>query len=230
MSMNVPTILAALFAALTIGSGVVAYRQHATLDKLRLEAASERTAAESQTNRVRHVAVSTNRTPAGQLSESDKLEMLKLRGEVTRLRQQARDLGGIRKENEQLRANLKTGPGTAGGGLLPQGYVRRRDAQFAGAGSPEATLQSMLWAIEHKDTNALFSLMDEDAARRLREGFAREGAEEFWKQAGMVPGWRIVGTEAVSDDEVTLKVEILPGETTEGMRLKRVGNDWKFKQ
>jgi hypothetical protein len=222
--MNAPSWTTVLLAVAALGGGLLAFRQQADLAQLRGEASALAGARATTATPVTRVTAPAE----GGLNEAEKLELLRLRGEVTRLRARLKELSGIRVENEKLRAQLNAARagGTPAG--LPEGYTRRRDAQFAGYGSPEATLQSMLWAIEHQDTNVLFAAFDPENSRRMREAMTGDGADEFWKQARVVPGWRVVEKQQLVPDGVILKVEIMPGEAPQDMRLRLFGNEWKL--
>ena len=226
--MNARTWITVSLALAAIGGGLFAFRQQAEIAQLRGHTAALATARAAQARSA--TPVPKTGSAAETLSEQEKLELLRLRGEATRLRERVRGLSGLRVENEKLRAGVKAAGQPGAGPGLPAGYVRRRDAQFAGYGSPEATLRSLLWAIEHQDTNSLLAAFDAEHSQGMRDALAREGAEEFWKETGVIPGCRIVATEQVADDEVDLKVEFAPGDTPQSMRFKRVGDDWKLRR
>lgn len=222
--MNAAGWTTVLLAVAAFGGGLLAFRQQADIAQLRGEASA---LAGVHSTTIAPV-ISARAPAAGGLSEAEKLELLRLRGEVTRLRARLKGLSGVRVENEKLQAQLNTARAGGAPAGLPEGYTRRRDAQFAGYGSPEATLQSMLWAIEHQDTNALLGSFDPENGRHMREAMTGESAEEFWKQARIVPGWRVVEKQQLSPDGVILKVEIMPGEAPQDMRLRLIGNEWKL--
>ena len=226
--MNARTWITVSLVLAAIGGGLFAFRQQAEIAQLQGHTAALATARAAQA-RSATPAPKTG-SSADALTEAEKLELLRLRGEATRLRERVRGLSGVRVENEKLRAQLSAAAQPGGGAGLPAGYVRRRDAPFAGYASPEATLQSLLWAVEHRDTNSLFTAFDAEHSQGMRDALAREGAEEFWKETQVIPGWRIVTTDQVADDEVELKVEFVPGDTPQSMRLKRVGNEWKLRR
>lgn len=223
--MNARTWIAAVLVLAAVGGGLFAFRQQAEIAQLRGHAA----ALARATGRPATRAVLPP-TAAGGLSEAEKLELLRLRGEATRLRDRVRQLSGLRVENEKLRAQLNAAGPTGAAPGLPAGYLRRRDAQYTGYGSPEATLQSLLWAIEHRDTNILLAAFDADHSQAMRDALTQAGTEEFWKETRIIPGWRIVARESVANDEVDLKVEFVPGDTPQSMRLKRVGSEWKLRR
>ena len=52
--------------------------------------------------------------------------------------------------------------------------------------------------------------------------------EEFWRVAGILPGFAITGSEKKSDTEIDLKVEMLPGQT-DTIHAHKVGAEWKLR-
>lgn len=226
--MSAHTWMAVCLVSAAVGGGLFAFRQQTAITQLRREATALAAARAAPARP--GTASPMPDAAASTLSEAEKLELLRLRSEATRLRERLRGLSGIQVENEKLRASLAAGGQPGGGPGLPAGYVRRREAQFAGYGSPEATLQSLLWAIEHRDTNILFAVLDVERRQDMRDALTRSGAEGFWKETRIIPGCRIVATEHIADDEVDLKVEFAPGDTPQNMRLKRVGNEWKLQR
>jgi hypothetical protein len=165
-------------------------------------------------------------SPAGRsdLSETNRLELLRLRAEVIRLGQRQRELAPARTENASLKARMATNAPAA----PPPGWVRRAEARFTGAGSPEAALQSFFWAIEHRDTNALLQLMTDTQAEQMRKAIEAGERNDFWEESRLIPGFRIVGTEARSDTERVVKVEFIPGEQPAEIVVRRVGQDWRL--
>jgi glucose/arabinose dehydrogenase len=161
---------------------------------------------------------------AGALSNEELLELMRLRNQVHQMRERLREMPGVRSENENLRVRLavaqtnQTGAATV---QLPPGYIRRKDAQFLGFSTPEATLQSLFWGAANHDTNVLFRAMD-----GIESQFARDEAD-FWKKAGAIPGFHILRTESQSDTEAEIKFEIVPGQE-ETAHAHKAGSDWKL--
>jgi hypothetical protein len=87
-------------------------------------------------------------------------------------------------------------------------------------------LQSFFWAIEHRDTNGLTSLVAEEAGDLFMRQFSENGPDAFWKEIGIVPGCRVTGTERQSDDKVQLPVQLIVRDETDDWTARRVGNRW----
>lgn len=239
--MRLPTVSTLVLTVAALCGGFVAFRQHGQIGQLRVETARLAEPPRRHDRLGEHPPAPPS-PASSELSETEKLELIRLRGEVTRLRQQVRDLDGVRAEHQRLRTSLglppettNAAPGTASGvagtnAAAPSTrYLRRQDAQFAGFASPEATLQSLLWAIEHRDTNALFSAFAEDETGKwLRQALESDEAERAWEQLRLMPGLRVLSAEPAGD-ELVIQAEFLPGEPGERIGLVRRGNAWKIR-
>ncbi len=226
--MNTRNLVAYIAGVAAVSGGLAAFRQHShltELDREHADLARSHVVAATQS-----VAIARPASAPGQLSEADKLELLKLRGEVTRLRERQRELAGVKAENQALRARAgvkgtnAVGPQVA----LPPGYVRRQDAQFLGQATPEAALQSFFWAIQNRDTNTLVRLLPDEGVQDMLREMEKQGEAEFWEAIGIIPGFRLVGSERRSDTETVLKVQIMPGDNAQSMTARLVGNEWKL--
>ena len=161
------------------------------------------------------------------LNEDEKLELLRLRGEITRLRERQGDLARQDEDNAALRSRLAAGTSNPASAGLPSGFVPRAQVPLAGYGTPHAAFQSLLWAVEHRDTNVLFRALSEGSRQQLMAMAERGGAESFWREAGMIPGYHYVGEKSVDDDTTALTIEFLPGEPTE-IIVRREAGDWRL--
>jgi hypothetical protein len=158
------------------------------------------------------------------LNHEEKMELMRLRGEITRLHQRQRELAPLQAANKALLARVAAAQANEQPGAiaLPPGYVRRKDARFAGYGTPEAALESWFWAIANRDTNTLLRIMP----HFTNQIYGAE-AERFWKEAGMCPGFRILKNEIRSDSGVSLTIEMLPGEEVK-IEARKNGEEWQL--
>lgn len=224
--MNARNLVAFVAGVAALVGGLAAFQQHSRLADLERQRADlEQARATAATQQVAKPAPA-----ASQLSEKDKLELLRLRGEVTRLRERQRELAGVKAENQALRARAGVkGTNTVGAQIaLPPGYVRRQDAQFLGQATPEAALQSFFWAIQNRDTNTLLRVLDDQGGQEMLREMERQGETKFWEGTGIIPGFRVVNSRPQSDSEVMLEVEVIPGDNLEAMSARLVGNEWKL--
>jgi len=199
------------------------------LISLKLEESKLRQPAVEVTQPVGHVANVAITSPP---QYTPSAELLRLRGEVGQLERRKRELASIRTENETLRTQLATkGTNAPTGIVLPAGYIRKADAKLAGFGTPEDTIQSMLWAIQNRDTATFIQAFNPEAAKQMEAEIERRGsAEEFFKEAEAMPGLRILGKETESNDTTVLTIEMIPGDesSSQKVRFKQFAGQWKL--
>lgn len=178
------------------------------------------------------VAPPSEATPATPKQQSPSTELLRLRGEVGQLERRKREFSSTQSENKTLRTQLAAkGTNAPGAFVLPAGYIKKSEAKFAGYGTPEDTIQSLLWAIQNENTTQLLQAFDSEFSRHLETEIQRRGSpEEFFKDTKAMPGLRIIGKQTEPDGAAVLTVEILPGDEihTEKMRLKQFDGQWKL--
>ncbi len=159
-------------------------------------------------------------------------ELLRLRSQVTRLTERRRELEGVRAENERLRAQLGSrGTNTVAGSQPPPGYIRKSEAQNVGFNTPEATLQTLLWATRNRDETVVLQAFMPDRADEMRELFATAKArnKDFFSEQVMPPGLRVVGRkQRPDDDSLYLEVELLPGIPHETIQFQQTNGQWKI--
>ena len=171
---------------------------------------------------------------------AEKLELLRLRNEVSQLRESAKDLERLRAElaaakaeTSRLRTAESSSVSPAANAPGP-GLVAKQDWRFTGYSSPETTLQSLLYSMGTGDFDA-FMAGHAPAAREsflkesdlTKEKFAAESTQEMEK----IVGYRIVRREPSSTDEkVVLSFEVLEVDgksKQQSMTFTREGQDWR---
>ena len=158
-------------------------------------------------------------------------ELLQLRAEVTRLNARKRELSGVAEEAERLRAQLERNQtNSAAGTQLPAGYMRKSQAQFVGYSTPENTLQSLIWAMQHHDMTRFLETLSPEEAQGMRARLDPSGQPEkgFFKAMDSLPGMAIQSRQDFPDGSVELQVEIGPGMPPEKMRLRPMNGEWKI--
>ena len=160
--------------------------------------------------------------------EGTSRELLQLRAEVTRLTSRKRELAGVEKASEQLRAQLATPP--AGSGMpLPRGYIRKANARWLGCSTPENTVQSWLWALQHHDfTRMLETLSPGDAQRAQARMGVKGDNDAFFKQMDVLPGFAIQGRKNLPDGSVELEIYLTPGMPAQHVELQTIHGQWKM--
>ena len=175
--------------------------------------------------------VETSQPPAT-VQAGPSLELLRLRNQVGQLERRKRELAGLTAENQKLQVQLaaKATNSPGGGVALPSGYIRRANAKNVGFGSPEDALQSFLWAIEHRDLPTLLQVFEPSQAEQIAAELKRSGSsEDFFKDAGVVPGLLITERQSKEDGSVDLTVRIDPtDDSTQRMRFKQFDGQWRM--
>jgi hypothetical protein len=207
----------------------MAGRQRQQLKELRAE--QQQLATQTEAAKQAVLEASQNLQPAARQT-GPPIELLELRGEVTRLKGRVRELAAARGEHEQLRAQFAAGStNSVAAPTLPPGYMLKSRAQWKGLNTPEDTLQSFLWAAQNRDLTNLLQTMTPRTASEVWEDAQRGGRsmDDFFKEAGALPGMRIVGRTQEGADLVVLQVEIIPGMgKPELMRLRLINGEWKM--
>ena len=115
---------------------------------------------------------------------------------------------------------------------MQEGYYAKESWAFSGYATPEAALQSVIWAMREGDTKTfLSSLAPEEMARVQREWGNKSEAEisdDAKRGTDKISSIRILESKTVSDDEVVLNVYAAGGEDkVEKISMKRFGAEWK---
>ncbi|MSU58001.1 MAG: hypothetical protein EXS35_07455 [Pedosphaera sp.] len=132
-------------------------------------------------------------------------------------------------ENEKIRARLAAAR-TNAVKALPAGYIRKSNARFAGYTTPEATVESMLWAMQHRDFPKVLASLSPEMAGEMRKGI-EEGhttIERIFDDAEKLPGLNVVGRNVTTNGLIELVIEIVPGEHTRTTRFRQINGEWKI--
>lgn len=216
--------------------------QHESLAKFKAENESLRRQIE-QLWRAQTPAIS-NSSNGDALTPEQMSELLKLRGEVTQLRGETNEIASLREQNEKLEASLKEIKPAAQTNAVAKKKLRPEDAlpqdvhppnswAFRGYDSPDATVESMVWAMTHGDKAAFMAgLTPEGAAEievHLKDDFAKEVKSEEMGE------YRILDRQTLSDDEVVMTVYSTRKNengdyvgNSEDTTFKNIGGQWKI--
>lgn len=160
-------------------------------------------------------------------------ELLKLRGEVGVLRNQL-------NQQDRLRGGTSHPEAKAAQTNQVTSSVfddhPRETWKLAGYATPDAALQSWLWAYCNGDKTAMLNSLSPDKFKveeaRLAQKTETQLKEESERESQIVRGYQIVDQSALSDSEIELSLVI---KLTDGSiqrpikyRVVKVGDDWKF--
>ncbi|HEX5219745.1 MAG TPA: hypothetical protein VFZ59_09270 [Verrucomicrobiae bacterium] len=219
-------IIVCVIVSVIVLTGTFAQRR--ALVSLRLEENKLNQHATETAESVGQPVASAAAPPA---QHSPSVELLRLRGEVGQLERRKRELSNLRSENGILRTQVAIkGTNAPGVFILPADYIKKSAAKFAGYGTPEDTVQSLLAAIQNRDVNAFVEAFSPEEAERVAARIqSGSSPDEFFKEADIIPGLRIVKKDKDADDTVTLTVELLPGEADQTeLQLKQFDGQWKL--
>jgi hypothetical protein len=245
--MSLTALKAALVGAVVIASaaGPLAVRHwHQGKSRHRMEALRQQArqlaelAAENQ--RLSNLVAQTR---SAALSKEQFRELLRLRGEIGRLRQAASEVDTLRAASRPLPAG-QTSPQEPPPALPPpdpqkvQAYWPKSQLAQVGYSDPAAALQTALWAMSWGDPEALAASATPEAKTNLtRELWFQHGppAEELAastrliaESLGPTTGFYVVGQRSESQDEAELEVYFQGEGKTRPFTLKKIGEEWKF--
>jgi len=167
------------------------------------------------------------------MTEEGHIELLRLRNQAAQLRTATSELQQLRAQASQGRAARGTGAAsnTATDGAAGD-MVSREALGFAGYATPDAALQSTLFAMTQGDHNAfLASLSPEEALRvaKQSEGKTPEQMSEKWRRdTGEMTSYRILDRDEVSSEEMVLVIYVAGEKKVVPMQMRKVGEEWKF--
>jgi hypothetical protein len=162
------------------------------------------------------------------------LELLRLRNEVTKLREEQAEIQRQRAANQHVAEELKSGKFTPRRLADMEGAVPREQWSFAGFATPEAAVQNFFAAIATADPEQIMRCMSPKDAESLRrqmakdpEGTRKDFDREFGK-LGNVSGFRITGTRILGEDKMEVLVQVVAGGQSMPLPLRRVDNEWRL--
>ena len=177
------------------------------------------------------------RESEGGLGQAEKLELMRLRNEVTQLRgssQAAADAEAenarLLAENRQLRENARANqaqPATPG--------LARDHWTFQGYATPEAAVASALWAARDANPDVYIASLTPEARQAFESEHQgkspQQTAADLKKQFGSVSAFHVSGQKQVSPTEMDMQIEMQygnnGGKVRAGVRMTLVGNEWK---
>ena len=212
----------------------------------RLRLGKERAILERQSKQVAGLAAENERLSnlvarvdrAQSLPDDQSRELLRLRGEVGLLRQQSKELEAVRNENRQARAVLESGlkppGGAAAGAAATADYWPRDSWTFTGYASPDAALQSSLWAANNGDLKALLASATGDVRKMMEEQFGgkpeSEASIRAMDEVIRLKSVRVLNREVQADGTVVLTAAFEDRTDTHTSKLvmKKIGTDWRL--
>jgi hypothetical protein len=201
------------------------------------ESAIARTRAEnrdlaSQSTTTADVRATPNPAAAGAVDDAsarDRLELERLRGEAASLRAQ------IQTARETRLAAAAANRKNTTNRTPPPGLIGFREAQDVGNATPEALVQTLLWAICNTNVNRIVQLGawpedDGEAIRSMFEELAKSAANgDFERKMGNA-SFRALRHVPLDNGDSAVILEVGPEDKLEqqSLRVRRVGNEWRM--
>ena len=155
--------------------------------------------------------------------------LVRLSSEVNQLRARLTQL-------ENLNAGLSNQLARVKGAEVPFLYAdatQQKDYTYAGYSTPQAAVQSVLWAITQEDAKAFQASLTGDVAAgyvKLFQEYPDGVMPGGFKNGAMhqATGFRILEETRLAEDEMLLKVFLEGGRTIIRPVFKKVGGEWKW--
>ena len=194
MTLSSKLVLHALLVLALAGTIATAVREHGEIDRARAEQANLRSESqEAQRLAEENKGISAMRESG---AESEKLraenkDLPALRNDVRQLRRAVADVEKLRVENQQLLAKINAAQGP---GAVPPGFIPRAAMQDVGTSTPEAAVQSFLWAMSQGNLERIKQLaVDSGPALGPNTDHQRS---DLVRQAQGFPGFAIAGKKS----------------------------------
>lgn len=213
------------------GCGGAAKKMEAENEALRaqLNEMAGRAEAEAQANSARLVEVKG--------LQADVQDLLRLRGEVTRLRALAKESEGLRAENQRLKAENQAMRGATAAASpattkAAPGHFPRESWSYAGYQSPEAALVSALYSMQQGNPKQYFESLTAEEQQRMAKVWENKTAEEIsakhMNDTAKITGMKVLTTQEVAPGQMVMSVFIEGIDRAEKVSMKLVDGEWKF--
>lgn len=158
------------------------------------------------------------------LTEAEKLQLLRLRAEVSRLRQAVKSTATTR--------NPSHAPGATNviNAAVPPSYRLAAQWEFKGFESPEAAIESFFWAARNRDTNAITQALPPAPLAATGTKPTLVEFDSVFNAVGNLPGIQLLSTRLVSDTEaeVELQFDPRPDGLRDKLKCRRIGVEWRL--
>lgn len=180
----------------------------------------------------------TNQSAAG-LSPEQFSELLRLRGEVNRLRQEQREWQNAESARSPRREISEAVTNETFTASSDDSTIPRESWAFAGYATPENALQTTMWAMSRGDVAAYLASVTPEAHNAIAREFIGKSQDEIKEfliqEIGAITALRPDRKKSATDDEVTFTI-FATEQDTGGVRMRdeaiakfrKVGGEWKF--
>jgi len=223
---------------LAVGFAVVIFLRNANSDARTANEVLQRDQAETVQLMKENQSISEIRDTNTQIDglRNSHQELLRLRNEVRQLRAQGSEVEKLRQENQRLASTIKSLSSRKSPSFAEmEGYAAKETWSHSGFATPEAALQTLLWAVREGQISAVAECMSPESRPGFEREFAKKSEEAKKKalqdglgQLVQTGGYSLVDKEEVAEDKVLLGIQAVAGGTVAKVVLRRFGNEWKF--
>jgi hypothetical protein len=158
-------------------------------------------------------------------------DLLKLRSDISQLRQKRREFDNLQRETKQLSVavdGLKRSSNQVAVRQSDNPFISGSHYVLAGFATPEQAVQSIFWALRHKDAAAMLRCLPPEIATDWSDNtaYVQHRFEHYF--ARFVDGYQIIAARSISRDELLLRVRSSSGAES-AIPLKAVAGEWKLK-
>jgi hypothetical protein len=209
----------------------------------RIKAETEHTALEHQLETLRGIAAENlqlsnlvaRASAPKPLPGDESGELLRLRSEVSELRRQCADLKSALSENDE--AHIAPAPSSrtsAADAVKTQDFWPRNSWEFAGYATPDAALQSSLWAANNGDLKGVLAAATDDLRENMEKNLEgkseTEASVRVMDEVSGVQSIRVLDRTPQPDGTVLINAVFTEKYDTHTRKiiLQKVGADWKI--
>jgi RNA polymerase sigma factor (sigma-70 family) len=223
-------VLVTATVAILTGAGIYEAHQAAQLRRLALTLQQQQAPLIEQNRQLRQArseAINQLVDLPDELAKArkDNLELLRLRNEVSSLREQTNLLANLRTSTPP-----KTAASDPTDSKSSSDLILRENYTFAGYAAPEATVKSLFWAATQADMQTVLASMSPLMKAQTEAEWAGKSEDQIRAELtnNSVTGYRITDTLVVSDNEKVLTVYLEGRNVENKMRIVRVNDEWKL--
>jgi len=223
--------------AMALAAGIALQSMRASKLKTQNEALRQQVASlQAQADQLSSQA-SPPAAPAA--TDEDRSELLRLRNQAAQLKQVTNELQRLQMQvqqlqaaNQQIRAAPAPAPAPDTNTAAATGPVARESWAFAGYATPEATLQSAIFAMSQGDYQTFLASMSPEEAARMQKSFEgktpEQIAEEGRRETASARSFQILRKQELAPDRVVLNVFVAGEDRMQRVTMQKIGEEWKW--
>ncbi len=231
-------LIAVLVLALAAGIAVQSMR----VSKLKAQNEALRQQVATLQAQADHLSSQATPPTAPAPTDEDRGELLRLRNQAAQLKQVTNELQRLRTQVQQLQASqqVRAAPAvpapTADSNVAATAAVTgpgpRESWAFAGYATPEATLQSAIFAMSQGDYQTFLASMSPEEAARMQKSFEgktpEQIAEEGKRETSKASSFQILAKQELAPDRVMLNVFVAGEDRAQRIIMQKIGEEWKW--